>query len=99
MSVPFALKKNDREQSSVFEIAAKDVANLLGFLQNKQLPEVLHVEDVEKILRISHYTCLELIKKQEFPSFKIGRFHKVPRDEFFRWLAESSRNKMMVTIT
>jgi hypothetical protein len=96
MSMPFALLQAQEEPD--FIIKAKDIIRLLTALQQNQLPEVLHVEDIERILRISHYTCLELIKKKEFPSLKIGRFHKIPRDEFFRWLVESSRNKEFITI-
>ncbi|EGK10199.1 MAG: helix-turn-helix domain-containing protein [Firmicutes bacterium] len=97
MSAPFALIQAQEEAD--FRISAKDIVRLLTALQQNQLPEVLHVDDVERILRVSHYTALELMKKKEFPSLKLGRSHKIPRDEFLRWLSESAQSKAMISIT
>lgn len=88
-----------QEETPSMKITVDEMVNLLALVYERQLPEVLHIEDIERILRISHYTSLELVKKQEFPSLKIGKYHKIPRDEFFRWLSESAKNKSNVSIT
>ena len=87
------------DKKNKLQITTQDLLNLLSMVQQSQLPDVLHVMDVEKILRISHYTCLELVKQQEFPSMKIGRHHKIPRDAFFEWLTSAAKEKRKISIT
>lgn len=91
------IRNHDNEPS--IKITVDEIVNLLALLQERKLPEVLHIEDIERILRVSHYTSLELVKKEEFPSMKIGKYHKIPRDEFFRWLSESAKKKSNVSLT
>lgn len=89
----------NQEETTSIKITVDEIINLLALVYERKHPEVLHIEDIERILRISHYTSLELVKKQEFPSMKIGKYHKIPRDEFFRWLSESAKKKNNVSIT
>ncbi|SHF35212.1 hypothetical protein SAMN05444392_11674 [Seinonella peptonophila] len=70
-------------KEEILNITTQDITNLLEMLQQERLPNVLHPMDVERILRISHYTCGELMKRNDFPSIKIGRRYKIPRDVFF----------------
>jgi excisionase family DNA binding protein len=55
-------------------------------MQVDQLPLVLRVEDVQRLLRISRMKSYELLHQQGFPTVRVGRAIRVPRDAFFRWL-------------
>lgn len=88
----------EKNQAEI-RITAQDVFQLLSLMQQRQLPEVLHVIDIEKILRVSHYTSGELVKSEHFPSFKVGKNHKIPRDVFFEWMQQAALNKSKFSIT
>ena len=51
-----------------------------------ELPLVLSVEDVAKIMNISRTTAYELAHSEGFPCKLIGRRMTIPRDAFFKWL-------------
>jgi excisionase family DNA binding protein len=52
----------------------------------QELPLVMRVEDVARHLRIARLTAYQLIHSQGFPTVRIGRCIRVPRDAFLRWL-------------
>ena len=51
-----------------------------------ELPLVLTVSDVQRMLGISRGTAYELAHRQDFPIVRIGRVIRVPRDAFLKWL-------------
>jgi excisionase family DNA binding protein len=51
-----------------------------------ELPLVLTVSDIQRMLGISRVTAYELVHRQDFPIVRIGRVIRVPRDAFLRWL-------------
>lgn len=97
MPIPFALVQAEQEPD--FRITAKDIVRLLTALQQNQLPEMLLPEDVERILRSSHYTVSELLKRKEIPAFKLGKNWKIPRDPFLQWMAEKAEEGAEISIT
>lgn len=50
------------------------------------IENLLTVEDVQNILRISRNTAYKLFKTDGFPSIKIGKAYRVDRDEFKNWI-------------
>ena len=52
------------------------------------LPAVLTVEQVQKILGISRVKAYELVHTAGFPTIRIGRAIRVPREALMRWLDE-----------
>ena len=51
-----------------------------------QLELVLTVEDIQRVLRISRAKAYELAHTNDFPTIRIGRAIRIPRDAFRRWL-------------
>ena len=51
---------------------------------------VYNIEDIMSLLDIGHARAYALVKQRGFPSIKIGRQFKVPRDAFERWLEASA---------
>jgi len=50
------------------------------------LPLLLRVHDVQKILNISRGKTYELVNSKDFPVIKIGRCLRIPRDAFREWV-------------
>ena len=52
------------------------------------LPLMLSVPDVAKVLGISRAGAYELARSREFPSMKVGSRIIVPRDKFLLWIGK-----------
>ncbi len=48
--------------------------------------DVLTVEEVEEILRISRTKAYEFVNSGAFPVKRIGRTIRIPRRSFYEWL-------------
>ena len=51
-------------------------------LKKDQLPQILHVKDLQVLLSISHNTAYELVRSGKIRSIRIGRTYKIPLDDF-----------------
>ena len=47
-------------------------------LKKDQLPQILHVKDLQVLLSISHNTAYELVRSGKIRSIRIGRTYKIP---------------------
>lgn len=47
--------------------------------------EFFTVEDIQKILKIGKNQAYDLCKRGDFPSIKVGKQHRIPKDEFMKW--------------
>jgi excisionase family DNA binding protein len=56
------------------------------FMDLKDLPLVLKVEQVAEILGVSKRRAYEIMDLKTFPLLKVGRSKRVSRDAFFQWL-------------
>jgi len=65
----------------VFSVVQRDPNNV---------PVVLRVEDVGRILGINRAAAYELVKSEGFPSIRIGRRILVPLDSLNEWLKTAS---------
>jgi excisionase family DNA binding protein len=63
----------------------------------KELPVVLTVEQVQKILGLSRPKTYELVHTKGFPRVQIGRSIRVPREALLQWLAEQQGVNASVT--
>ena len=54
----------------------------------EDLPLALKARHVQEVLQLSKLKTYEVLHREGFPLVKIGRAYRVPRDAFFRWLAE-----------
>lgn len=62
--------------------------------ENDMDMEFLTVEDVQKILKIGKNQAYDLFKSADFPSFKVGKQHRIPKDEFKKWCEKKSYNSV-----
>ena len=51
-----------------------------------ELPLFLNAEMVAKVLGISHSSCYELMRAEDFPVLKIGSRMVVPKEKFIQWV-------------
>ena len=65
--------------------------NLLNTYQNySDLPLMLSVPEVAKVLGISRAGAYELVRADSFPKIRIGNRIVVPRDKFIAWIDQQS---------
>ncbi|MEY8425267.1 helix-turn-helix domain-containing protein [Lachnospiraceae bacterium 38-14] len=56
------------------------------------LPLVLDVSDIRRIMGISRASAYELVHTPGFPAFRSGRLIKVSKKAFFDWMAKGAGN-------
>ncbi len=56
--------------------------------KNEELPFMLEVEDVARILCIGAAGAHDLVRTPGFPAMHIGSRIRIPKDDFFRWIEE-----------
>ena len=54
-----------------------------------ELPRVLEVSDIQRIMGISRTTAYELVHRPDFPAFRSGRLIRISREAFFEWMAKN----------
>ena len=57
------------------------------------LPLVLDVVDIQRIMGISRVSAYELVHTPGFPAFRSGRLIKVSKKAFFDWMAQSAEQR------
>lgn len=50
----------------------------------EHMPPILTVEEAAALLRLKRSTACELVRQRQIPSFRVGRFIRVPRDALLR---------------
>lgn len=58
-----------------------------------ELPLMLSVSQVAKVLSISRSSAYDLVKEKDFPSITIGSRIVVPKDELILWIKNQIKNK------
>jgi excisionase family DNA binding protein len=53
---------------------------------NHDYPEVLNVEDIQRVLGIGRRQAYELVNSGQFHVVRVGRSIKIMRAVFFKWL-------------
>jgi predicted DNA-binding transcriptional regulator AlpA len=61
----------------------------LRLMEKDQYPLILKVGDIQEILGIGKAAAYSLMDQKGFPCTKIGRLKRVPRDQFFEWIAKT----------
>ena len=59
---------------------------IFAITKKDQLPQILHVKDLQVLLSISHNTAYELVRSGKIRSIRIGRTYKIPLDAFTEYL-------------
>ena len=58
-----------------------------------ELPLMLSVSQVAKVLGISRTSTYDLVKEKDFPSITIGSRIVVPKEELILWIKNQIKNK------
>ena len=56
-----------------------------------ELPMVLDVEDIQRIMGISRTSAYELVHVPGFPAFRSGKLIKVSKAAFFEWMKKGMK--------
>ena len=56
----------------------------------EELPSLLTVEEMSKILRVGKVKAYQIVKMPGFPSVKIGRSVRIPTKALFNWINNNS---------
>ena len=67
-------------------------------LKKDQLPQILHVKDLQVLLSISHNTAYELVRSGKIRSIRIGRTYKIPLDAFTEYLRTAEAYHLVIWV-
>ena len=56
-----------------------------------ELPLLLNVETVAKVLGVSDSSVYELIQEDDFPSLRIGKRIVIPNEEMRKWITAHTK--------
>jgi excisionase family DNA binding protein len=57
-------------------------------VEGPEMPVFLRAEEVAGILRCSRSQVYGWIKRGQIPAVRFGRSVRIPREDFFKWLAD-----------
>lgn len=60
------------------------------FKNNEELPVTLNGRDVAAALNISKAGAYKLMSTEGFPTIRIGKSVRVPKDAFLKWINENT---------
>ena len=63
------------------------------YLSAEELPMILNVQEVSDFIGLGMSQTYDLIRRIDFPAFKIGNRIFVPRDKFLAWSDNQSAEK------
>lgn len=57
-----------------------------------ELPELMTAREVREYLKCSNQNLYTLLKKKDFPSFKIGKSYRIRKDDLIDWINNQNTN-------
>ena len=60
------------------------------YMSAEELPMILNVQEVSDFIGLGMSQTYDLIRRIDFPAFKIGNRIFVPRDKFLAWIDNQS---------
>ena len=63
------------------------------YLSAEELPMILNVQEVSDFIGLGMSQTYDLIRRIDFPAFKIGNRIFVPRNKFLAWIDNQSAEK------
>ena len=63
------------------------------YMSAEELPMILNVQEVSDFIGLGMSQTYDLIRRIDFPAFKIGNRIVVPRDKFLAWIDNQSAEK------
>ena len=80
-------------QSMIQSIVETYLENRITGIKNNSAIEILTVGDLADMLKISSPIAYELVARNDFPSFKIGKSIRIYKSELLNWLSKQSAIK------
>lgn len=59
----------------------------------EELPMILNVQEVSDYIGLGQSQTYELVRRIDFPAFKIGNRIFVPKDKFLDWIDNQTKEK------
>jgi len=62
-----------------------------GYINNmfEEYPDIITVEQLQKILKIGRNTAYKLLKNNTIKSIRIGKIHKIPKSNIIEYLQKN----------
>ena len=60
-------------------------------LENTGLPKLISVKELKEYLHCNDNTAYELVKRRDFPSFRINSRYYINIDKFIEWMEKESK--------
>lgn len=60
--------------------------DLKGQVKLENLPDVMDIKDLMRIMNVGKATATRLIHSSGFPAFKVGRQYRIGKASFITWL-------------
>ena len=75
-----------RQQQIILKFGGNQMNENLRFNNYDELPLVLNITDIQRLMGISRASAYELVRTPGFPAARSGRLIKVSKKAFFDWL-------------
>lgn len=56
-----------------------------------ELPELMTVKQLQEYLNCGHDLAYQLVRRRDFPSFRIGKFFYIKKAELVIWIEKESK--------
>lgn len=67
--------------------------NIENSISVNYVPQMITVEELQKILNIGKDTAYKIVKRKDFPSIKLGREYRVLVNNLSEWINKQQKNK------
>ena len=79
-----------RQQQIILKFGGNQMNENLRINNYDELPLVLNVTDIQRVMGISRASAYELVRTPGFPAARSGRLIKVSKKAFFDWLEQGT---------
>lgn len=83
-------ENGNRKHFNLFDLWRNRMNDKKRLNRYEDLPLVLDVADIQRIMGISRASAYELVHTPGFPAFRRGRLIKVSKIAFFEWMAKGT---------
>ena len=66
---------------------------ITNLTEKMNMPNMITVSELQKVLDIGRDTAYTIVKKKDFPSVKLGRKYMILTDDLPDWLQKQRKNK------
>ena len=86
----FWIERQQEAETLIFKYGRNKMSDNKRLNNYDNLPLVLDVADIRRIMGISRVSAYELVHTPGFPAFRSGRLIKVSKKAFFDWMEKGT---------